>query len=98
MPEREGCADRTAGISGRGLNVDAAKRREPPHLAIGNRVHGAAAGKREVRRAVSLLRVADQMEKRLFIHRLRRSGRCPGADRRAGRRASPWPKKVFQRR
>ena len=98
MPEREGRADRAACISGRRLNVDAAKRRYPPHLAIGDRVHGAAARKRQVRRTVSLLRLADQMEKRFFIHRLHRAGDVAMPILERIGRLAPRPEKVFQRR
>ena len=49
MPKCESRADGAARISGGGLNVDAAKRRKPPHLAIGNRVHGAATRKCQIR-------------------------------------------------
>ena len=98
VPEREGRADRAACIAGRRLNVDTPKRRDPPHLAIGNRVHGATARKRQVRRTVSLLRLADQMEKRLFIHRLDRAGDVAVPILERVGRLAPRPEKVFQRR
>ena len=74
VPECEGGADGAACIAGRRLHIDASKRRHSPYLAIGDRVHGAAARERQVRRTVSLLQLADQMEKRLLIHRLDRAG------------------------
>ena len=70
MPERKCRTNSAARISGRGLNVHAAKRRYPPHLAVGDRIHRAAARKRQVRRAVSFLRRPNQMEERFLIHRL----------------------------
>ena len=49
VPDRKGRADRAAGIAGGGLDVNASKRRHPPDLAVGDRVHRAAAGQRDIR-------------------------------------------------
>ena len=75
MPERKCRADRTAGVAGRRLHVDASKRRYSPDLAVGDRVHGAAAGEREIGRAGSAVcSVLDQMEECLLVHGLHRAG------------------------
>ena len=55
MPERERRTDRAAGIARRRLHIDAPKRRHAPHLAVGDRVHGAAAGQREIGQARTFL-------------------------------------------
>ncbi len=49
VPDREGRADRAAGIAGRGLHVDAPERRHAAHLAVGDGIHRAAAGERDDR-------------------------------------------------
>ncbi len=48
VPHRQGGADRAAGVAGGRLHIDAAERRHPAHLAVGDRVHRAAAGEREI--------------------------------------------------
>ena len=73
VPERERRPDRAARIACCRLHIDPPERRHPPHLAVGDRVHGAAAGERQIGQPVALLQRADQMEERLFVHRLHRA-------------------------
>ena len=54
VPKRERSADRAAGIARCRLHIDASKRRHPPHLAVGHRVHGATAGESQICEPVSL--------------------------------------------
>ena len=85
VPERECRTDRAACIAGRRLNVDAPKRRYSPHLAVGDRVHRAAARKRQIRRTVSRLQPFGADERTPPHTSPALSGRCrdagPQADR-----------------
>ena len=73
VPEREGRADRAAGIPRSRLHVDPPERRHPPYFAVRNRIHGAAAGEREVVEPIALMQPADQIEEGLFVHVLDRA-------------------------
>ena len=80
VPDREGRADRAAGIARGRLHIDPPERRHPPHLAVGDRIHGAAAGEREIGQAVALLQRADQDERRPPRTSPGPSARCRDAD------------------
>ena len=77
MPERKRSTDRAARIACSGLHVDAPKWRQSSHLAIGDGVHGAAAGESEIGQARSSLHSAEEMEEGFFIHRLHRARDVP---------------------
>jgi len=64
---------RRLGVAGRRLHVDPAKRREAPDPAVGDRVHGAAAGERDIPKPRALLQRRDQMKEGLLVHRLHRA-------------------------
>ena len=70
VPDRERCADSSACISGRRLHVNAPTRRHPTHLSVSDGVHRASACKGEVGEPGLSLNVAENMEKRLLVHRL----------------------------
>ena len=98
VPYRVCGSHRTAGIARSRLHIDPAKRRQPADLAIGNGVHRASAGERDIAQREPLLQRAEQVKKRRFIGRLHRMGdvavaileRVPGPAAR--------PQQIFQRR
>ena len=96
---REGRADRAAGIARRRLHVDAPERRHPPDLAVGDRVHGAAAGEREIGRARGA-RAARRADGRTPPRTSPApSGRCRGGAPRAARPAARrGPSSCLERR
>ena len=73
VPDREGRADRAARIARGRLHIDALERGHSPHLAVGDRVHGAAARKREIGQSRIACAAPNQMKERLLIHRLHRA-------------------------
>ena len=86
-----------ASVAGRGLHVDVLEQRHAPDLAVGDRVHRTAAGERDVRQLVTLVENVQQIEERLFVHRLRRTPDVAMTvfDRFA--RTSARPEKLLQR-
>ena len=95
MPDDECRTDRATGIARRRLHVDLLNGVIASHLAIGDRVHGAAAGDRHGIQPMTRMQRIQQMEKGLLIHRLHRAGDvpvplCPAArPSRAPARADP---------
>ena len=96
MPDSERRADGAARIAGRRLHIDALERRHPPHFAVGDRVHGAAAGERQVRQTVLLLQLADEMEEGLLVHRLHRAGDVAMSVARAARRLAARAEQLLE--
>ena len=98
VPHGKGGTDRAAGISSSGLHVDPLKRCHPPDLAVGDRIHRAPARQCDIGQAGALLQRPDQVEERLFIHRLDRAGdiAVPILERIFG--APPWAQQFLERR
>src|SRR5262249_14604448 len=73
VPDSEGRPDGTSRITRRRLYIYASKRRLSTHLAIGNGVHCAAAGERQIRESGTLLQLPQKVKESFFIHRLCRA-------------------------
>src|SRR4051794_17313500 len=63
----------TTSVPGCRLNIDTAKRCQPPHLAVGNRVHSAAPGQCKISQSRALLHDPQEVKESLLIHRLGRA-------------------------
>src|SRR5271155_6274771 len=98
MPDRIGRADGTARVTGRGLHVDASKRRLAAYLAVGNRIHRAAAGERKVAQPGVPLQFSDEMKERLFVHRLHRARDVTVTILQRVAGPPPRPEKLLERR
>ena len=72
-------ADRAAGIARRRLHVDVAGTASQRDLAVGHRVHPAAAGERDGVEPVPRVQRVEQVEERLLVHRLHRARDVPVA-------------------
>ena len=66
-------ADRAAGVAGRRLDIDPLERRAPLDLAVGHRIHRAAAGQCQAVQSIARVQRVQQMEKRLLVHGLHRA-------------------------
>ena len=67
-------AEGAAGVAGRRLHVERRERRVAVDLAVGDGVHRASARQRQCAKLVALVQRVQQVEERLFVHRLGRSG------------------------
>ena len=65
-----GGADRTAGVTGRGREIHSLERRLKIDLAVGDRVHRAAAGEREAVAGIATVQSAKQGEECFFVNEL----------------------------
>src|SRR5438067_4594231 len=97
VPDCKGRADGAARVAGRGLYVDAPERRHSPHLAVGDRVHRAAAGQRKIGQSAALLQDTEEVKKCLLVHDLRRAGDVAMTIFKRVGRKTPWPKQMLER-
>ena len=74
MPHRVGGADRSPGVAGSRLQVGFCKAGAIGDLAVGYRIVGTAAGKRDRGVIVAPLQRVQQVEKGLLVDRL--GGKC----------------------
>ena len=90
MPDRVGGAHRSAGITGRRLQVAFCETRSVFDLTVSNRIVGTTAGERDSGVTVATLQGIQQMKKGVLVNRL--GGKCQVAvtilDRRLG--AAGW--------
>ncbi len=94
----EGRSQGGAGVAGRGLDVNVLDVRPVEELAVGERVHGAAAGQGQARQAGPPLEGAHQGEEALLVDGLERGGEVLVALRQLLVRAPGRPQELLQRR